>query len=290
LVRVARSGQATTLLGTDRSYHNPRVSPDGRRISVDFTEQERDVWLFDIADSTLSRFGFDSSAHDAEWLPDGSGLVFAAFRGGAIGELRRRFDAPGPAESLFVGPEQISVHAMTADLRTGIGVMIERGAFDLIRLDLNGPAARLDTVQATRYNEGWPALSPDGRWLAYQSDESGRPEVYVRQWPGLGGRVQVSQNGGTEPAWSRDGRELFFRSGGGVEPFMVAATFEAAPSFRVRSRTQLFNLASYEFATPHRNYDLFPDGRSFVMVRQGLPGQPAEVVYLQNPLGLQVQR
>jgi serine/threonine-protein kinase len=289
LVRVARSGLATILLGTDRSYHNPRVSPNGRQISLDFTEQERDVWLFDIADSTLSRFGFDSTAHDAEWLPDGSGLLFAAIRAQAIGEFRRRFDAPGPAESLFVGPEQISVHAITRDLRTGIGVMIERGAFDLVGIGLDGKSG-LDTLLATRYNEGWPALSPDGRWLAYQSDESGRPEVYVRAWPGLGSKVQISQNGGTEPAWSRDGRELFYRSGGGAEPFLMAAGIEADPSFRVRSRSPLFSMASYEFATPHRNYDLFPDGRSFVMVRQGLPGQQAEVVYLQNLMSLLERR
>ena len=284
LVRVARSGLASVLLGTDRSYHNPRVSPDGRRVSLDFTEQQRDVWLFDIADSTLTRFGFDSSAHDAEWMPDGRGLLFAAVRGASIGEFRRRFDVAGAAESLFVGPEQLSVHAVTHDQRTGIAVLIDRAAFDLVALGLDG-TRRLEPLLTTRYSEGWPTLSPDGRWLAYQSDESGRFEVYVRAWPGLGSKVQISQNGGTEPAWSRDGRELFYRSGGGAEPWLVAAAVEAGPPLRVRSRTPLFSVASYEFATPHRNYDVFPDG-SFVMVRQGLPGQQAEVVYLQNVLAL----
>ena len=289
LARVARSGLTTVLLGTDRPYHNPRVSPDGRRISLDFTEGERDVWLFDIADSILTRFGFDSSAHDAEWLPDGSGLVFAAHRGTAIGEFRRRFETRGPAESLFVGPEQISVHAITHDLRTGIAVVIDRGAFDLVAIGLDG-RPRLDSLLTSRYSEGWPALSPDGRWLAYQSDESGRFEVYLRAWPGLGSKVQVSQNGGTEPTWSRDGRELFYRSGGGAEPWLVAAAIEPGSPPRVRSRTPLFSVGSYEFATPHRNYDVFPDGRSFVMVRQGQPGQQAEVVYLQDVLALQNRR
>ncbi len=281
LVQVARSGRTTVLLGTDRPYHNPRVSPDGRMVLLDFTEQVRDVWLFDIADSTLTRFGFDSSAHDAEWMPDGRSVLFAAVRGGSIGEFRRGFNAGGAAESLFVGPEQISVHAVTPDQRTGIAVLMDRGDFDLVAIGLDG-TPRFDSVLTTRYSEGWPALSPDGRWLAYQSDESGRFEVYVRAWPGLGFKIQVSQNGGTEPAWSRDGRELFYRSGGGAEPWLVAAAVEAGPPLRVRSRTPLFNAASYEFATPHRNYDVFPDGGSFVMVRQGQPGQPAEVVYLQN--------
>jgi serine/threonine-protein kinase len=283
LARVARSGLATTLLATDRTYHNPRVSPDGRRLSLDFTDQVRDVWLFDIRDSTLTRFGFDSTAHDAEWLPDGSGLIFAAERRGMIGAFRRRFDGGASPDSIRLGPQQqLSLHAVAPDGRTGVGVVIEAGAFDVVAVSLDG-AARFDTVFASRYNEGWPALSPDGRWLAYQSDESGRNEVYVRSWPTLGGKVQVSQNGGTEPAWSRDGRELFYRSGGGAEPMLVAAAFEPGPVLRVRSRTALFSVASYEFATPHRNYDPFPDGRSFAMVRQGQPGQLAEVVYVQNP-------
>jgi serine/threonine-protein kinase len=282
---VSRNGLATTLLATDRPYHNPRVSPNGRRLSLDFTDQVRDVWLFDIADSTLTRFGFDSSAHDAEWLPDGSGLVFAAARGGSIGAFRRRFNAAGRADSVFVGPQQISLHAFTPDGRTGVGVTIENGVFDMVAVGMDG-RARYDSVLSSPYNEGWPALSPDGRWLAYQSDESGRNEVYVRAWPTLGGKVQVSQSGGTEPAWSRNGRELFFRSGGGAEPMLVAATFEGTTELRVRSRTPLFSVASYEFATPHRNYDPFPDGQSFAMVRQGRPGQLAEVVYVQNPKAL----
>jgi serine/threonine-protein kinase len=286
VIRATRRGQSTVLLATDRTYHNPRVSPSGRVISMDFTEQERDVWLYDIADSTLTRFGFDTTAHDAEWLPDGSGLLIAAVRRNTVGVFRRRFDASGAADSVFVGPEQLSIHAVTADLRTGIGVVIEGQAFDLVSLDLTS-TAKLDTILATRYSEGWPALSPDGRWLAYASDEGGRFEVYLRAWPGLGSKVQVSQSGGGEPLWSRDGRELFYRSGGGVEPVLMAARIEAG---RVVSRTPLFGIANIEFATPHRNYDVFPDGQSFVMVRQGLPGQQAEVAYLQNLPGLMVRR
>jgi len=286
LVRVSRTGRSTVLLGTDRTYHNPRVAPDGRRVSVDFTDQERDVWLFDIADSTLTRFGFDSTAHDAEWWPDGSGLIFAVIRNGIIGEYGRRFDKGGRADSVFMGPEQISIHSITRDQRTGIGVVIEGSAFDIVSVPLGGPGT-LDTLLGTRYSEGWPAISPDERWFAYQSDESGRMEVYLRAWPSLGSKVQVSQNGGTEPVWSRDGRELFYRSGGGAEPNLVSASIVGG---RVQSRTELFSVGRYEFSTPHRNYDIFPDGNSFVFVRQGTPGQQAEVVYLQNLRGLMERR
>jgi hypothetical protein len=101
----------------------------------------------------------------------------------------------------------------------------------------------------------------------------------------MSGRLQVSQTGGSEPVWSRDGRELFYRSAGGAQPMLVAATIDGA-TLRVRSRTELFSITNYEFATPHANYDVFPDGRSFVMVRQGRPNQLAEVVYLQNVAAL----
>jgi serine/threonine protein kinase len=286
VARVSRSGQSTVLLGTDRAYHNPRVSPDGRRISLDFTDQERDVWLFDIADSILTRFGFDSTAHDAEWWPDGSGLIFAVVRHGIIGEYGRKFDKGGRADSVFMGPEQLSIHSITRDQRTGIGVVIEGSAFDIVSVPLDG-AGSLDTLLGTRYSEGWPALSPDEGWLAYQSDESGRMEVYLRAWPGLGSKVQVSPNGGTEPTWSRDGKELFYRAGGGAEPKLVSAAIVGG---RVQSRTELFSVGRYEFSTPHRNYDVFPDGKSFVFVRQGTPGQQAEVVYLQNLKGLMAGR
>ena len=290
LVRVYRNGTSTTLLGTDRNYHSPRLSPDGRRIALDFSDQQRDVWLFDVADSTLTRFGFDSSAHDPTWLPDGRGLLFAAARGPSIGMFQRRFDGAARAESVVIHGPQLTIHTVSRDGLTGVGVGINSsGEFDLFRVALDG-SGRTEALLESRYNEGWPVLSPDGRWLAYASDESGRLEVYLRAWPGLGGKLQVSQQGGGEPVWSRDSRELFYRSSTAGEPRLMAAVVEVAGGLpRVRSRTELFDVANIEFATPHANYDVYPDGRSFLMVRQGRPGQRAEVVYLQNPLELLIR-
>ena len=284
LVRVDRSGLARVIEGTDRTWHSPRVSPDGRRLLVDFTDQVRDVWVIDLADSTMTRFGFDSTAHDAMWLPDGSGAVFAGIRSGNAVPFRRRF-AGGPAAEVLAssgGSSQLTVHAITPDGRFGVAARINAGGdFDLVRVRLDG-SGTVDTLLATGYNEGYPALSPDGRWLAYASDESGRQEVYVRAFPGMTAKVQVSQDGGSEPAWSRRGDELFYRSGGTTEPRLIAATVETGSTFRVARRQPLFGIASYEVATPHTNYDVFPDGQSFAMVRQGRPGQAAEIVYAQG--------
>jgi Tol biopolymer transport system component len=285
LARVDRAGQSTTLLGTDRTYHSPRVSPDGRRVAFDFTDQVRDVWLLGLADSTLTRFGFDSSAHDPTWLPDGSGLLFAGHRGPSIGVFRRRFNGRQAAESLLVNGSQVSAHTVTPDGRTAVAVTFLGQQSNIITISLDEPG-KVDTLAASPYNEGWPALSPDGRWLAYVSDESGRNEVYVRTFPEFTSKVQLSQDGGSEPVWARSGRELFYRSGSAAEPWLVAAAVATSGEFRVTSRTRLFSVANYEFATPHANFDVFPDARSFVMVRQGRPGQSAEIVYLQNLLGL----
>lgn len=148
-----------------------------------------------------------------------------------------------------------------------------------MRVDLDS-SRRITPVLATRFSESHAALSPDGRWLAYQSDESGRLEVYVRAFPGGGAKTLVSQGGGTEPVWNRNGRELFYvGTQASGEPMLLAASIATAPEFRVLSRTPLFPFSTYEQSVPHADYDGFPDGRSFVMVRQGRLG---EIVYLQN--------
>ncbi|HEX6643271.1 MAG TPA: hypothetical protein VF037_01255, partial [Gemmatimonadales bacterium] len=107
-----------------------------------------------------------------------------------------------------------------------------------------------------------PAVSRDGRWMAYVSNESGRAEVYVREFPGMGGRAQVSLDGGTEPAWSRDGRELYYRKGGAL----YAASVRPGAGFEIASRARLFVEPDYAADLTHRYYDVTPDGR-FVMIR-----------------------
>ena len=109
-----------------------------------------------------------------------------------------------------------------------------------------------------------PALPPDGRWLAYASNESGRYEIYVRPFPGMGARYAVSLDGGTEPVWSRRGNELFYRSG----PKLFAADVRLGGAFEVLRRTLLFSNGDYEGDPTHQGYDVAPDGAHFVMVRR----------------------
>ncbi|MDP3773536.1 MAG: protein kinase, partial [Gemmatimonadales bacterium] len=279
LVRVDRGGRVAVITEEPRRYHSPRVSPDGRRVAFDVTERTRDVWLLDLKDRTTTRLSFQNDGHDPTWLPDGRSVTYMSARGSGLALLRSRADGSGSAESLLVF-NNMSVHTYTPDGRSGVGSYSGiGGSWDIMQVDLD-PGRSTTPVLATRFSESHAALSPDGRWLAYQSDESGRLEVYVRAFPGGGAKTLVSQGGGTEPVWNRNGRELFYvGTQASGEPMLFAASIATAPEFRVLSRTPLFPFSTYEQSVPHADYDVFPDGRSFVMVRQGRLG---EIVYLQN--------
>jgi len=287
LVTVARDGRVTPLLDQPRSYHSPRVSPDGRRLALDFAAETRDVWVLDMTDSTLSRATFQNSGHDPTWLPDGRELIYAEIRGAHTGIVRAPVDGSRPADSVYFEGVQITVHAVTPDGRTGLAVVLPTtGPGDIVTVPLSG-GGKPKPLAATPYDEGYPALSPDGRWLAYVSNEANRSDVYLRALDGTAGKLLVSQGGGSEPVWSRDGRELFYRSLGPGEPQLMVARIETVPTPRVISRTPLFAVTDFEPAVPHANYDVMPDGKGFVMVRQG---RLSQFVYLQHWTGLLQQR
>jgi serine/threonine-protein kinase len=138
---------------------------------------------------------------------------------------------------------------------------------DVVRLPAGGTA--LEPIVATAFDDHYPIVSPDHRWLAYVSNQSGRDEVYVR---GLGAgdevAVQVSLGGGTEPVWRRDGGELAYRGTTEGKPELMVAELGGGPEFTVTARQTLFSLDDYVSTSPHANYDYTPDGRGFVMVRR----------------------
>lgn len=170
---------------------------------------------------------------------------------------------------------QVSALAVTPDGAIAVAADIgEQGDFNLVRVSLRD--GRSAPILRSNFNEAFAAISPDGRWLAYASDESGQGEVYVRPVNDPSGRVLVSLNGGSEVVWSRNGRELFYR--GLREPSLIAAVIETRPELRVASRTALFNMADFESAAPHANYDVTPDGK-FIFARNP---RISELVYVQN--------
>jgi len=280
LALVDRSGRWRAAADIQRRFHSPRFSPDGRHVAVDFSQQgSRDVWLLDLQQRSLSRLTFDNTGHDPVWTPDGRRVAYLHSEGGSIGIFMRNADGSGTAESLLVAPTNLTAGSFARDSRSLVVVATgKNGDFDLDTMSL-GSDRKLGALIATPYNEAWPAVSPDGRWLAYQSDESGQGEIYVRDLRGSGGKFIVSQNGGAEPVWSRDGRELFYRGFATQGAALISAALQLTPEFRVVSRTPLFDVAPYEAATPHANYDVSPDGKSFIMVHQG---QLSQIIIVQN--------
>jgi eukaryotic-like serine/threonine-protein kinase len=296
LVYVDRGGASQVVTPERRNFHHPQFSPDGHRLSLDFTSVEgRNVWILDRSEGTLSRATFDRDGHDATWTPDGRFLTYIVpvNRPGSVllMLLRKR---PGSAEA----PDTLLASPLLA--YTGVwlrdGSALVTTAADLRRdparpdSTLGGPGTDaaiirsagkgpLQPLVASRFNESFVGVSPDGRWLSFVSDQSGREEVYVRDVAGELDQVLVSANGGNEPVWSPDGRELFYRETREDAPSLVAATITTTPTLAVTARKRLFTIGDIVGTAPHANYDISPDGKTFVMVRTS---PAARVVVIQN--------
>ena len=147
----------------------------------------------------------------------------------------------------------------------------------------NGGRGPIEPLVASPFSEQFVGVSPDGRWLSFVSDQSGRNEVYVRDFEGQGDQVMVSLDGGDEPVWSPDGKELFYRENKPTDPYLVAAGITTAPALRVTGRKRLFPIGDIVGTQPHANYDVSPDGKTFVVVRRS---PAARIVVIQNLPGL----
>ena len=263
-VLVDERGATEPLAGVPAgSYMNPRFSPDGRRLAIQATSpQGSDVWVYDLASRTSTRLTTSGNAVGPTWTPDGERIVFLSTRAGSDAVWWQRADGSAPAEQLTEG-NGLFAPSVAPDGRTLVFQRQLDQLWSLWTASVAGDRTPRPLVRE-RFDDLMPAVSPDGRWLAYVSTSSGRPEVYVRPFPGRGAPVQLSVAGGTEPAWSPDGRRVYYRTDGEV----VAATLRldgGAPSLTVTGRAPLF-ADRYDRDMPHRNYDVAPDGRRFVMV------------------------
>jgi serine/threonine-protein kinase len=278
LVMVDRSGSTRPLPTEPQGYIAPRISPDGRRIAVEVDEPDlvnADVWVYDIARHTRTRLTFDQSGRRPIWTPDGRRIVYSRGQFSQADLSWIPSDGTGPAESLLVTPDDQWAGDITPDGRT---LLFRAGGGGPVRsiytLSLQGPRAPQPFL-VNQFENHSPSLSPDGHWVAYVSDELGRLEVYVRPFPGPGGRWQVSLDGGTEPLWAPNGRELFYRNG----TKMMAAAIALRPTFTVGARRELFE-GDYASDPVYRSYDVTRDGRGFVLVRS--PKAPADFIVVLN--------
>ena len=266
LVLVARDGSIRPATPEKRNFHAPMFSPDGRRIAFDFNGPDgRDVWVLSLVDGLLSRATFDRDGHDAVWTPDGRALTYTSLRKGVMTLMRAR---PGESPDVLLSSTQLGYGGVwMRDASALITVANSRDAGSDLAWVRGGGKGPLEPLLNSRFDEGYPAVSPDGQWLAFVSNPSGQNQVYIRPLTSPGDQVQISLTGGTEPGWSRDGAELFYRTGAGIGSEFISASLSLGAAVEVKGRRSLFKTDEMVTATPHRNWDVSADGSTFVMVR-----------------------
>jgi len=261
LVFVDRKGNARPVTQIKRAYEDMALSPDGRWLAVTVEGTTWNVWVYEFERDSLTRLTLDRDNRDPTWSPDGKRVVYNSFRDGQYGLFWKPADNSGPEERLTSsGYWQVSSTFSQGDRLVLYSQWSPKSLFDTWELNLDGNR-KTRIVQESHAVELMAAVSPDGKWLAYGSDESGRDQLYVQPYPGPGSRVQISTDGGSKPRWSRDGRELFYRHGNK----MMAVSVETRPAFKVAAPRVLFE-GNYWIAG--WDYDIMPDGQRFVMIKE----------------------
>jgi serine/threonine-protein kinase len=273
LVWVDRRGAVSPVPITPANYRTPRLSPDGRRVAVPIGETTRlNLWIYDLERGTLTSLPSDSEDVWPVWSRDGREIVFASVLQGTDTLHRRLADRTSVATRLAEGHRVIPV-SWSADGTTLAfvqSVQDRSSNTDIWVLAASGrdPSAR--PLRTTPFAEQHPEWSPDGRWLAYTSNQTGRFEVYLQPYPGPGAQVQVSTGGGSSPAWSPPGRELFYvvsRGQAAGRARLMAVDVVAPPTLGPGLPRTLFEFDPVSLvlaAVPSRNYDVTRDGQRFI--------------------------
>jgi serine/threonine-protein kinase len=282
VVWVNREGIETAVPFEPKRYTRASLSPDGQRIAVALAETDNtDIWIGEPGQDTLIRLTREPTTETAPlWSPDGRAIVFRSDRDGG-GLFLASVHAPGDVRRLTTSSGTFHTpHGWTPDGRTLL--------FTEFRTYTEQGFAALDVASGSvrpllggRFAQLRPQVSPDGLWVAFQSDESGRFEIYVRPYPGVEGALwKVSTAGGTSPRWSQHGRELVYHDGRGIVAVPVTT---AGGKFATGHATRLFDYAPYS-GRLGPDYDLTPDGQRFLMIRsaEDSPASRAQLVLVQN--------
>jgi eukaryotic-like serine/threonine-protein kinase len=272
---VDRTGKESLAISQPGYYATPRISPDGRKFAYATMDEGRDIWLYDRARSFIAPVTHGGAADfDPIWTPDGQHLVYMSERG-AFEIYWRRSDLTTPEESLITNHVDKFPSSVSHD-----GKLLAYTEWDD---DRNIKFAALDgsrdvpVFPNTRRNEEHAAFSPDERWIAFVSDESGKNEVYARPFPNMSARrIQISTDGGTEPHWTKGGREIVFRRGDA----MLASAFDPATGAPAAPVVVFALTSAYD---GYRNtYDVTPDGTRFLIAKPLYPSAEPTVAMVVN--------
>jgi serine/threonine-protein kinase len=260
VVWVDRAGTEQPVLPAPGFWAEPRLSPDGRWIALTQTEPKRDIWLFATGRRLLTQLTrAQGAAFNAVWMPDSRSIIYT-FEDPVYDLHRMPVDASGPDVPVVASPYDKRAGSIAGDSRTlAYTESVDRDRLMLVSLSRGTPSA-----DEGRTDQNNPAISPDGRWIAYQEASVGeQPQVYVRALDGRGGRIQVSAQGGSQPRWTKGGKEIVFRKSEAV----LASAFQPATG-DVGTPVLLFRKADAGQLDSGRSvgYDVTPDGSRFLMV------------------------
>jgi Tol biopolymer transport system component len=289
VVWLGRSGKTQPLMATPRAYYFPRFSPDGQRLALAAaSDKGTDLFVHEWQRDTMMQLTFGAQAYVPVWTPDGKHITFGSTSAGyALSWIRS--DGAGTAERLLESHNNVVPYSFSPDgLRLAYMEISPKTGFDIwtLPLDTSDPdhpkPGKPEPFLRTSADERVPAFSPDGHWIAYRSDESGRSEIYVLPFPGGGGKWQISTGGGLYGIWSNNGRELFYEALDNrimVVDYTVNGDSFVPGKPRLWSNKQIFNPGAGNLA-------LAPDGKRFAVfpMPEPTPGDksPVHVTFLLN--------
>jgi len=282
MVWVDRTGKAEALGAPPRAYFNPSISPDGQRVAMTIeggSADNWDIWIYDLARRTLTKLTYGYLNNAAAWTPDGKRVAFRnRTESGENGIFWAPADGSGPPEQLLATGGPVTSSSWLPDGRALLFYGITREQMGICVLPIQrAPADSARTPQCVLKTGLNPQVSPDGRWLAYQS----AGQVFVQPFPRLVGKWLISTDGGTSPRWARNGRELFYRNG----QKMMAVDIETKEGFRAGTPKALFEgqyLGGPVGMQPGLGYDVSPDGKRFLMIKPESQPNVAQLQVVEN--------
>jgi eukaryotic-like serine/threonine-protein kinase len=264
LVWVDRNGREEAINAPPRMYGYAHLSPDATRIALDIRDQENDIYIWDVARSSLDRLTTDPGLNmGGIWTPDGKCVAYTADRNGAVNIWLQPANGSGSPEALSKLPEGGAFPETFSPDGKQLLITGQSTSSDISLLSIGAGAAPKQLL-ASKFDELNAQISPDGRWMAYQSNELGSVEIYVRPFPDVNaGRWKISTEGGTRPLWNKNGREIFYFLEPGI---MMSVPVETGTSFKAGTPRELFR-GEYLATLSKTQYSVTPDGQRFLMIK-----------------------
>jgi serine/threonine-protein kinase len=288
MVFVEPNGTTRVLTATKRPYEDLMLSPDGKLIATTIDGPETDSWIHDIARDTDTRFTSEKEFRNPSWSADGKRVFYGGFDEDGYSIFGRALDGSGKPEELVDADEMRAAPGFAS--RDGSMVLWTAWSFagprDIMTVRLE-KRPKPGMLIARPPDEDWAQISPDGHWIAYNTDESGRAEVIVATYPDIGSKVKVSTDGGRHPQWSPDGKKLYFLQDGTADsprPFsqrvtLMAVPVETSPTFKFGTASMLFQGPFFESI---HDYAVTPDGKGFIFIRESPPTERTAMKVILN--------